>query len=41
VPALKSGAIDASEWADPWLDMATGLHKVARYYYLHKVARYY
>jgi TRAP-type C4-dicarboxylate transport system substrate-binding protein len=33
VPALKSGAIDASEWADPWLDMAMGLHKVARFYY--------
>jgi TRAP-type mannitol/chloroaromatic compound transport system substrate-binding protein len=33
VPALQSGAIDASEWADPWLDMAMGLHKVARYYY--------
>jgi TRAP-type mannitol/chloroaromatic compound transport system substrate-binding protein len=33
MPALQSGAIDASEWADPWLDMAMGLHKVARYYY--------
>ena len=33
VPALKSGAIDATEWADPWLDMAIGLHKAARYYY--------
>src|SRR6202011_3542643 len=33
VPALKSGAIDASEWVGPWLDMALGLHKVARYYY--------
>jgi TRAP-type mannitol/chloroaromatic compound transport system substrate-binding protein len=32
-PALKSGAIDASEWANPWLDMAMGLHKAARYYY--------
>jgi TRAP-type mannitol/chloroaromatic compound transport system substrate-binding protein len=32
-PALKSGAIDASEWANPWSDMAIGLHKVARYYY--------
>jgi TRAP-type mannitol/chloroaromatic compound transport system substrate-binding protein len=32
-PALKSGAIDASEWANPWLDMAMDLHKAARYYY--------
>ena len=33
MPALKSGAIDASEWIGPWPDMALGLHKVARYYY--------
>ena len=33
VPSLKSGAIDASEWVGPWLDMAMGLHKVAGYYY--------
>jgi len=33
VPALKSGAIDASEWVGPWLDMAMGLHKAAGYYY--------
>ncbi len=33
MPALKSGAIDASEWVGPWLDMAFGLHKVAGYYY--------
>jgi len=33
VPALKSGAIDASEWVGPWLDMALGLHKAAGYYY--------
>ena len=31
--ALKSGAIDASEWVGPWTDMAMGLHKVASYYY--------
>jgi TRAP-type mannitol/chloroaromatic compound transport system substrate-binding protein len=31
--ALKSGAIDASEWVSPWLDMAIGLHKAAGYYY--------
>ena len=33
VPALNSGAIDASEWNGPWLDMALGLHKAAGYYY--------
>jgi TRAP-type mannitol/chloroaromatic compound transport system substrate-binding protein len=33
MPALKSGALDASEWNGPWLDMAFGLHKVADYYY--------
>ena len=33
VPALKSGAIDASEWIGPWLDMAIGLHKAVGYYY--------
>jgi TRAP-type mannitol/chloroaromatic compound transport system substrate-binding protein len=32
-PALKSGAIDASEWVGPWLDMAIDLHKAAGYYY--------
>ena len=31
--SLKSGAIDASEWVGPWLDMALGLHKAAGYYY--------
>jgi TRAP-type mannitol/chloroaromatic compound transport system substrate-binding protein len=33
MPALKSGAIDASEWIGPWPDMAIGLHKAAAYYY--------
>jgi len=33
VPALQSGAIDASEWVGPWNDMALGLHKVSKYYY--------
>ncbi|HEY6984141.1 TRAP transporter substrate-binding protein [Reyranella sp.] len=32
VPALKSGAIDASEWIGPWLDMAIGLHQAVPYY---------
>jgi TRAP-type mannitol/chloroaromatic compound transport system substrate-binding protein len=31
--ALKSGAIDASEWVGPWPDMVMGLHKAASYYY--------
>jgi TRAP-type mannitol/chloroaromatic compound transport system substrate-binding protein len=33
IPALRSGAIDASEFAGPWIDMALGLHKAATYYY--------
>src|SRR5262245_6571810 len=33
VSALMSGAIDASEWIGPWLDMAIGLHKSVQYYY--------
>jgi TRAP-type mannitol/chloroaromatic compound transport system substrate-binding protein len=33
VDALKSGAIDASEWVGPWLDMNLGLHHAADYYY--------
>ena len=31
--ALKSGAIDASEWVGPWNDMQLGLHKVSKFYY--------
>jgi TRAP-type mannitol/chloroaromatic compound transport system substrate-binding protein len=31
--ALKSGAIDASEFVGPWVDMAMGLDKGADYYY--------
>jgi TRAP-type mannitol/chloroaromatic compound transport system substrate-binding protein len=33
MPALKSGAIDASEFVGPWLDMTLGLHNAAGYYY--------
>jgi len=33
IPALKSGAIEATEWIAPWPDMAMGLHEAARYYY--------
>lgn len=32
-PSLHSGAIDATEWAGPWNDLALGFHKVAKYYY--------
>ena len=32
-PSLHSGAIDATEWAGPWNDLALGFHKVARHYY--------
>ena len=31
--ALRSGAIDPSEWVGPSLDMALGLDQVADYYY--------
>src|SRR5260370_20930452 len=33
IPSLRSGAIDASEFAGPWVDMALGLHKAAKCYY--------
>ena len=33
VPALRSAAIDASEWVGPWNDMILGLHKVSKFYY--------
>jgi TRAP-type mannitol/chloroaromatic compound transport system substrate-binding protein len=33
VPALRSGAIDASEWVGPWNDMVLGLNKASKYYY--------
>lgn len=33
-PALMSGAVDAAEWVSPWLDIAFGLQKAAKYYYM-------
>src|SRR5712671_4554689 len=33
ISSLQSGAIDASEFVGPWVDMALGLHKAAKYYY--------
>ena len=31
--ALKTGAIDATEWGGPYNDLAFGLHQAAKYYY--------
>ena len=31
--ALKTGAIDATEWVGPYNDMAFGFHQAAKYYY--------
>lgn len=31
--ALQTGAIDATEWAGPYNDLAWGLHRAAEYYY--------
>ncbi|MBH32343.1 MAG: ABC transporter substrate-binding protein [Gammaproteobacteria bacterium] len=31
--ALKTGVIDATEWVNPYNDLAFGLHKAAKYYY--------
>ncbi len=33
VSALRSGAIDASEWVGPWNDLKLGLHTAGKYYY--------
>jgi TRAP-type mannitol/chloroaromatic compound transport system substrate-binding protein len=32
--ALQSGTVDAAEWVSPWLDIAFGLQKAAKYYYM-------
>jgi len=32
--AMKNNTIDAAEWVGPWNDIAFGLNKAARYYYL-------
>ncbi len=31
--ALKSGTIDGTEWVGPYNDLASGLHKAAKFYY--------
>ncbi|MBI4185322.1 MAG: TRAP transporter substrate-binding protein [Proteobacteria bacterium] len=33
-PAMASGAIDAAEWVGPWNDLAFGLYRTAKFYYL-------
>jgi len=33
MPALQSGVIDAAEWGGPWMDLAFGFYKVAKYCY--------
>ncbi len=33
LPSLQTGALDAAEWAGPYLDLAMGFHKVVKYYY--------
>jgi TRAP-type mannitol/chloroaromatic compound transport system substrate-binding protein len=33
VQSVRSGAIDACEWAGPWQDTAIGLHEMFAYYY--------
>lgn len=33
-PSLQSGAIDAAEWVGPWNDLALGLYRLCKYYYL-------
>ncbi|GAB4168258.1 MAG: TRAP transporter substrate-binding protein DctP [Thalassobaculales bacterium] len=32
--AMQSGAVDAAEWVGPWNDLAFGLHRIAKFYYL-------
>lgn len=33
MPALQSGAVDATEWVGPFNDLALGFYKAARFYY--------
>lgn len=32
--AMESGEVDAAEWVGPWNDLAFGLHRIAKNYYL-------
>ena len=31
MPALQSGAIDATEWVGPWNDLAFGFYKITKF----------
>lgn len=31
--SMQSGVLDATDWVNPWNDLAFGLYKVAKYYY--------
>ncbi|MEX0921161.1 MAG: TRAP transporter substrate-binding protein [Rhodovibrionaceae bacterium] len=33
-PSLASGAVDGADWVGPWNDVAFGLHRFAKYYYM-------
>ena len=33
-PALASGTVDGADWVGPWNDIAFGLHRFAKYYYM-------
>ncbi len=33
MPSLQQGVIDAAEWVAPWVDILSGFHKVAKFYY--------
>ncbi len=33
-PALMSGAVDGADWIGPWNDLAFGLYRSAKYYYM-------
>lgn len=33
-PALMSGAVDGADWIGPWNDLAFGLYRAAKYYYM-------
>ncbi len=34
LPALMSGTIDGADWSGPWTDMAIGLYRAAKFYYV-------
>ncbi|WP_119165826.1 TRAP transporter substrate-binding protein [Algihabitans albus] len=34
MPALATGTVDGADWIGPWNDIAFGLHRFAKYYYM-------